>query len=283
MKDKQSFSNPSPSFIENDKNGFHLYQLEKGIIYQGTSQDKHQLIFLLEGEAKISTGSYRNHFYKNDFCLLPATQKVSIDSLTETILLQFVFDMQSFQIHSCLFMQKAKDEKKKHNFCFKPLQITETLLLFLSLQKHYISKQLSSKSLEILKQQELLFILQQSYTRKELYHFFYPLQSYTLDFKEVVLQNYKNAKTINELAEMMGYNIRMFQRKFQQYFSTSPYQWLQNQKAKQIYYRIMEGKEKLSDLTKEYEFSSPAHFNKFCKLHFNMTPSEMRKKRTKEE
>jgi AraC-like DNA-binding protein len=53
---------------------------------------------------------------------------------------------------------------------------------------------------------------------------------------------------------------------------------MQEQRAKKIYHEIICTKKTFTELAMEFEFSSPAHFNDFCKQYFGDAPGRMRRK-----
>lgn len=69
-----------------------------------------------------------------------------------------------------------------------------------------------------------------------------------------------------------------FNRKFKAEFNDSAYQWLLKQKAEQIKMRLMNESTTLSDIIREFGFHSHSHLQKYCKTHFNMNPSELKKR-----
>ncbi|MDR2868431.1 MAG: helix-turn-helix domain-containing protein [Bacteroidales bacterium] len=62
-------------------------------------------------------------------------------------------------------------------------------------------------------------------------------------------------------------------KKFNNNFGESPYQWIQKQKAKQIYIDIINKKKSLKEITSDYNFSSYQHFVKFCKEYLGFPPT----------
>jgi AraC-like DNA-binding protein len=67
-----------------------------------------------------------------------------------------------------------------------------------------------------------------------------------------------------------------FKKRFAQTFGTSPQRWIQREKAKKIYHEINCTLKSFKEIAKEYGFSSPAHFDKFCKIMYDMSPGALR-------
>ena len=124
--------------------------------------------------------------------------------------------------------------------------------------------------------QEILYIISKAYTLKEVSKFFLLVKCSQLPFKEKVYVNKESAKTSTQLAALCGYSTRDFARKFNDIFHTSPYKWMQEQKANEILEQLKTDAA-IKDIIFQFEFSSAAHFTNFCKKRFNKTPSEIRK------
>lgn len=130
-----------------------------------------------------------------------------------------------------------------------------------------------------IKIKELLFLLRGYYPKKELLHFFYPLLSNDLSFSNFILQNYHQVRTVKELAELTNYSLSGFEKHFKKVFGISASQWMRNQRAKIVYHDINNGNKTFKEISYYHGFTSPAHFNDFCKLHFGATPGQIRKRK----
>jgi AraC-like DNA-binding protein len=100
-------------------------------------------------------------------------------------------------------------------------------------------------------------------------------------FSNLIYQNYGSAKNIGELAEITNYSMSGFKKKFAKVFGVSPAVWVKREKAKKIYYEINCSLKTFKEISNEYNFSSPAQFNKFCKKMYNMPPGTLRKNNKK--
>ncbi|MBQ7843395.1 MAG: helix-turn-helix transcriptional regulator, partial [Odoribacter sp.] len=124
--------------------------------------------------------------------------------------------------------------------------------------------------------QELFIILHAYYTSDELAMLFYPLLGKNMEFKKLVVDYYLHVKSAGEFAELCEYSQGVFQKKFKDVFGETVYQWMQRQKAEYIKHRLMTSEVNLKELADELNFASSVHMNKFCKIWFGMTPSEVR-------
>jgi AraC-like DNA-binding protein len=124
-----------------------------------------------------------------------------------------------------------------------------------------------------MKRNELFLLFFVYYTKEELTHFLSKLSSKDFQFKRFVMGNYLSIKNVGELAEKANYSISGFIKKFHSNFGESPYQWIQKQKAKQIYVDINDRKKTLKEIASDYNFSSYQHFAKFCKTYLGSPPT----------
>ena len=77
------------------------------------------------------------------------------------------------------------------------------------------------------------------YTYEEIIQIFYLILGSNPLFNERVLDNYLKVKTVKELAGLLGYGIKTFEKLFRENFDESPYKWMQKRKALQIQQRLM--------------------------------------------
>lgn len=159
---------------------------------------------------------------------------------------------------------------------FDKLEIRPPLNNFLDLILMYLEDKIPGLYLWREKQKELFILLRTYYTSEELAMFFYPLVGKNIDFKKMVFDSYMTVGSIKEFADKSGYSPVVFQRRFKEVFGETVYQWMQRQKAEHIKHRLMTEDVNLKELVDEFEFASAAHLNKFCKIWFGMSPSELR-------
>jgi len=122
----------------------------------------------------------------------------------------------------------------------------------------------------------LLCLIRCSCNSKSVSDFFLPIVSNDIIFSKKIYENIEYVKNTKELAKALCYSSSGFEKRFKKVFKTSPYAWLLEQKSKKIYHEICHTMKTFSELSYEYDFSSPAHFNNFCRKHFGNTPGKLR-------
>jgi AraC-like DNA-binding protein len=158
---------------------------------------------------------------------------------------------------------------------FAKLSINKSIMSYLNLLQIYIKDEIDSSYFLDLKRQELFTLLFIYYSKMELAQFLCFIVSENIQFKEFVMNNYRNVKNVQELAALANYSTSGFIKKFQRSFNDSPYGWMQKQRAKQILVEIKQGAKSLQEIAVEYRFSSYQHFSNFCKKQLGFPPTKI--------
>lgn len=157
------------------------------------------------------------------------------------------------------------------------LESNEILNGFLSTLNLYMNDGLKCRCFFDIKIKELLLLFRGYYPKTDLANFFGPLVSNDTKFSDFVVKNHLQVKTVKELAAMSTYSLSGFEKRFKKVFGVSAYQWMKEQRAKLIFREINSHKKTFKEISYEYGFYSPAHFNDFCRTQFGSTPGQMRK------
>lgn len=265
-------------YIKSDlKNKFSYFKFEKDTVFQRNKADNNNnLVFILHGEMEVIYGDLYPRLISggNMILLTPLSRCVcKAVSTVELIILGF-----GTLNHSCdkYIFQNLTPFFSLIKYEFRELEIRESLDRFLQLMQNYEQNQVPMADLASRKIQELFIILHAYYTSDELAMLFYPLLGKNMEFKKLVVDYYLHVKSAGEFAELCGYSQGVFQKKFKDVFGETVYQWMQRQKAEYIKHRLMTSEVNLKELADELNFASSVHLNKFCKIWFGMTPSEVR-------
>lgn len=256
------------------KNSFYVVNLEIGQNFQKKNIDADNLLlFFLSGEVEaIYNGSRPYLISAGNMIFLTRLADCVLTPVRPVKVLVFIFDDWTNVCDKYIF-QTLMSISSLLKYEFKELPIRHPVTIFLDLFLVYLEDKVP---LYKEKQKELFILLRAYYSKEELAMLFYPLIGKNVDFKNTVLNMYPRAKSVTEFADLCGYSSVVFQRKFKDIFGETVYQWMQRQKAEHIKHRLMTEEVNLKDLTDEFEFASPAHLNKFCKIWFGMNPSELR-------
>jgi len=96
-------------------------------------------------------------------------------------------------------------------------------------------------------------------------------------FVEMVLKQYREARTLPELAAKCGFNsTKTFTRYFRKYFNTTPKQWLLEMKKEEMIEKLRHTRLTTRQIAEELEFSNLAYFSDFCLRKTGKRPEEIR-------
>jgi AraC-like DNA-binding protein len=240
--------------------------------------NKSQIIFLIKGVVTFSCAQDLNkRFEEQTFLLFPHGNKCRIIVNEDCDIIAINLHSRiNFCDHFPLEMLYQLNKKTKENESSFPLKINEIIHDFLYCLKKSIDDGLKCAYFHELKQKELLFYLRAYYPKKDLFDFFAPILNNDISFSEIVYKNFDKTKNITELASLTNYSISGFKKRFLKAFGMPPYTWIAKEKAKKIFHEINCTQKTFKEISIEYDFSSPAHFDKFCKKFFGMSPGTIR-------
>ena len=250
---------------------------EKGKIVNVRIQENY-IIILMKGTVSISYGTVTNAVMQaGEMGMLPFNNNVILHFLEDSTLLVFKLRMNlSFCDH--LPLETLFDDKIKNNISgFKFLKMKKRIIDYVENMEKYIEDMLKCSFFLELKIRELLYIIRIYYPYTDLQQFFNPIINKDLMFAEEVYQFSIQAKTIAELSEMMKYSVSGFEKKFKNVFGMSANKWIQQERAKRIYHELNCSTETIAEIGHNFGFTSPSHFNDYCKRIFKFTPGKIRK------
>jgi len=243
--------------------------------------DVAQIIFVGTGTLSLSCNGITNKkVKKEESVLLPLQNPCVFTALADAEI--FAMKLNSrINLHNhlpddLLSVDYRKARRKGGNIGF--LKSNQRTTEFVNSLKNYIKDGIQSIRFYDVKLQEFLFIVKAYFDKQQVIDFFAPVHNKDYAFLNDVSVNYAKVKTVKELAVLLDYSLSGFEKKFKRVFDISPYQWMQEQKAKKIYHEVSFTRKTFTKLAEEYKFSSPAHFNDFCRNYFDSTPGKLRKK-----
>lgn len=159
----------------------------------------------------------------------------------------------------------------------RTIEIYEPLKLALATINRYYADGIHCMQVMDIKLKEVFFVLSGYYKPEVLGELLAPLLRKEVDFKEFVMMNHHRAKSVQELADLRGMELRKFNKLFKETFNIPPYSWMLDQKAELIKERLADPSIPFKDIMEEFRFSSPSHFTVFCRRQFDKTPSQYRR------
>ena len=268
------------NYEKGNRSVFDKLKLNKGHSWKVFSEDN-LILFVLEGNLCFSFGEYLDRtISQGQMMVLPASSNM-LSRATEDSVFIVVRLLESKQLCDCYSLDMLLHEKDDsfipELYC---LDIKERLSSFLSFMGECVGDGLKCIFYLDLKVKELFYILRAYYTKEELLKFFYLLLSRNISFSDQVLKNHYKFKTVQELAEALHYSLSGFQKRFKRVFGMPAYQWMKEERLKSIFHEINSTQKSFKEISDDHGFSSPSHFNDFCKANFGATPGKIRQNKS---
>lgn len=262
-----------------DSQTLQMVQLAKGELCKLTSNNN-KIIYIAKGELKLMLGHRESLILSTgQMLLLPSEERVK-GIATESVT-YFWLNMGEIQnLCECFSLEMLLKEGDRDNEPFI-LQSSHHIIAFFTSCIEYLSVGLCCRFFLQMKVKEFFYLLRAFQSKEDLLQFFHPILSNDMSFSDFVLKNYQKVKTVNELAKLANYSLSGFQKRFKKVFGESAYAWIKGQKLKDIIHEITNENKSFKEISLDYGFSSPSHFNDFCKSNFGYTPGQIREKKLK--
>lgn len=255
--------------------------VENLILKEGESLKKNllesEMFFVRKGSFYISYQKINSQLITcGDIILLPPACHLQLDALEETHVIAFRVST-TLQLCNTFSLESLfhKNYKVKDEVCV--LKINERIDAYLNLISNCMNDGLKCSHFYKIKIQELVYYLRIYYSKEKLADFFSPVLTNDSAFASFVFQNYTKVKTVQQFSNLYGYSQSSFEKQFKKVFGTSAYQWMVDQKAKQIYHRLVCSDKGLAEIADEFDFSSPSQFCDFCKHFLGASPGKIRR------
>ncbi|MDL2243429.1 AraC family transcriptional regulator [Bacteroidales bacterium OttesenSCG-928-J19] len=265
---------------------FHLSEYKTSEIIKKENKATNCLVFFLNGRAKAVSDLFESTYFEaGDILFFPRLADGHLEILEDCRCAVHQFDHSSCcSLHCILSPVYIYRRNTSRNFSYNcKIRAVSAFKPYLETISTYLEDGISNPSLWYTKHQEAIRILRMYYDLDQLCSFLQPLLFESLPFKSVVISNAPLANSAEELAGLCGYGISAFRRRFKDSFGLPAAQWLQQEKAKKVYYALTATDMPIKEIINSLSFSSPSHFNTFCKRIFSSTPTDIRKKAQKEQ
>lgn len=243
------------------------------LMYEFT-QNNH-LLFFIEGSCELTCNQFINREFKaGEIVLIPRMSAIAGKVVSNLVFVDMAFMV---PLSGCdkLGLQAFNSLCEQITYDFKPLEIRYPLSEFLDLLIYCLRNGINCTHFHELKHKEVFFYFRGFYTKEELAELFYPLVAKSLDFKQFIYAKASECTSLAQLVELSGMSERSFYRKFVHEFNITPREWMQKQICQQIIQSITNPEIRINDIIDRFDFASPASFNRFCKRHFKLTPTQL--------
>jgi len=236
-----------------------------------------EIIFVIDGRFTLSYSKYVDlDIPKGKILLFPPGSHVEAEVLEDTHII--VCRVRGVvQLCDCLPLEQLHSERNgKKEESFHTLEINNRISSYIENFVDCVNDGLRCSSYFATKMKELFFLLRAYYTKEELAAFFSPLLGKDSQFMNLMYQNYRSVKSVQELANLSLYSPSGFKKQFNKVFGTSASEWLSDQKAALIFQDLNHSSLNLKELADKYDFSSVSSFSNFCQNKFGKPPGKIR-------
>ncbi|GHU79529.1 transcriptional regulator [Bacteroidia bacterium] len=239
------------------------------------------LFFLLEGEVEVSYRSVSRQVEKGHFFLIPANESYNIVCTGS-------MKMMVCSLEEKLLVRHKRKAGLLYDICSMKLPGFEDCELLPVKTNRYIQSVLND-CLGVMnsgllctrytqcKTEELLILLRSYYPNELLARLFQPAFNSKVDLELVVKKNRDKFFTVEEFAAATHLDRNTFRHKFKEMYGTTPTEWIKQERANLVLQELMEGKKPIANIVSDYKFSNFPNFIRFCNMHFNNTPGNIRK------
>lgn len=268
------------NYVNIPETGFRYEEIPAGTYFQKDSVSQNYILLFMEGSCSISSGFYSQRTFKaREMILIPKSSVFEGVVLQTLKVLIFNFhvplnscDRATFETYSSYCLQMEYD--------FSPLLFCRSVSLFVEQMVFYLKREIRCGHLFEIKHKEFFLLLRTFYSKKQISSLLYPILGKTLSFKDFILSNFIRAGSIEKLIDMSHLSKSSFYEKFKADFGMTAKQWLLKQQVNIVKAKACEPHVTIQDLMEVIGYSSPTHFNRFCRTYLACTPGELLKRGT---
>jgi AraC-like DNA-binding protein len=240
--------------------------------------EEHAVIVVLKGEKKFSSPTQELHVRKGDILFFQRgcySMNESIDSnyrslvffFNERLLKEFVSQ------HLPIFQKPAPTPPADLILSFSASStfttFVDSLLPYFSSHTPFLNELLQLKFQELLL--HLLELDTAGQLRAILLHIY---QGQKIDLDYLMSTYFLKPLSMNELARLSGRSLSAFKRDFEDYFHTSPGNWIRRKRLEHAHFLLRNTDKNVSEVSMEIGYESVSHFIKAYKGQYGLTPKQ---------
>lgn len=265
------------NYVNSPQTGFRYEEIPAGTYFQKDSISQNYILMFLEGSCSIGSGFYPQRIFKAEEMILIPKSSVFEGRVLEALkVLVFHFHVPLNSCDAVTFETYSK-YCLRIEYNFSPLPFREPLTQFVRQMVHYLESGIKCAHLFEIKHKEFFLLLRGFYRKEQISYLLYPILGKALSFKDFILSNYVKAGSIEKLISMSHLSKSSFYDKFKSDFGVTAKQWMLKQQVNIVRAKACEPQVTIKDLMDVIGYSSPTHFNRFCRTYLECTPGELLK------
>ena len=241
--------------------------------------DESLIIFVLEGEVKVSADGHNDVLHRAGYISLQprnSSSYIQVQQPCTFISFHSPHDITLCDRFSVQSLPRYIPEGFHYQFTLLPIR--QRLAEYATGLRHCLEDGLGCVHFLEMKMQELFILLRAYYNREELATFFYPLIGKNRDFQDFVYEHYRQVDSLNEFAALANTSVDTFKRRFKETFGEPANTWLRRQMGQRLVDALSAPGATLKEVTDHLGFSSASALNRFCKRFFHCTPTELQER-----
>lgn len=256
--------------------GFHYWEIAAGKIIRGVENSANHIFMVMQGELSVTIDDFQNKpIRESQMLFLPMSSDYKCVVVQDVKLLILTCND---NYPECMSDYVADLSSRYPNYKYEccGVQMNDAVNFLARQIIYYLTQGFNCQHIHQYKETELFLLIRHFYPEQEVMKLFNYSVTTDLRFSERVRRNYMKAHTVEELATMLGYSEKVFTRLFTKHFHTTPYQWMQIHRARHIKSRLLDKTVPFKYIMDEFGFSTPAHFNVYCRRYLGDTPTKIR-------
>ena len=266
------------SYSELPEPGFYLCSIKAGESFVLESDETNHLLFIRKGTFTISSVERSHYQVKASsvlFCSRSHKYTIVAEEDVELLVARFVIGNITAEGET---YRSIGAEMTGVTYEFTAVPMIDIMDNFVRSVVFYLDNNVNTKSIHRAKLEEMFVIFRHFYPREVYLRTFYSLFNNNMSFKMLVVNNAPNARNVETLAKMCGHSLSHFKLLFSQHFDTTPYVWMQQNRAIEISELLNDTTTPLKSIIKRYGFTSHGHFSLFCRKFLGDTPRALRRR-----
>lgn len=261
---------------------FEIHELEAGATFSEHAR-LCKIIFVLEGEMQYSEGlTDCGRVSRGQLFLLPPDRNFIVTAITGLKVLivrlkQIIRFCECFATDELIRTASGDIEELIRPQTPSQMPIERALKIFADSMELSLQQGFRCSNYFKTKVWELFYLFRAFYTKQQLAGFFSQMLRGDAGFYYRVKQNYRNYRTVAELAAALNMSPGNFERHFKKVFGMPAYHWMVEKKAAHIHQALRMEDTPIKELALRFGFTSKSTFSAFCRKNLGQPPGMIRK------
>jgi len=257
----------------NGNNSILHKTLNKSIINAEKIIISHSIVYVVNGDVKVSTYNYDNISISNgEMLFMPRDSYLISDYISNNEKLEVYIFFFNYKIASD-FLKTVTPKNKSINNKLLKLSLSNNISHYFEALKNVKYKDIHNKQLLNSKLLEFLHLIAES--NNDFIDILYQVEmsNYKFNTEDYMIKHYDKNLTISDWASLHGKSLSTFNRKFKKQYGISPKKWILKQNMS-IAYQMLSNGSSVSQCSVEFGYNNTSNFIKAYKEIYRITPKQ---------